>query len=247
LSRFFLALRFLTIFPIGGEAAEVTDADLRSSTLYYPLVGGVLGIILLWLTVLAMNICPTYLAAAVTVAAWTFFTGGLHMDGLMDTFDGLGVRGDLPRRLEVMRDSRVGAFGVQAAILLLVLKTAALTFIVANPELLPVLFVAPVAGRTAMVALMATSGYARSGPGLARAMVEGMGYEHILISGLLFMLLTGLIAGWLVFAVVLYQFVVFILLRTLFNRAFGGVTGDLVGAACEIHELSVLLLAGLLL
>lgn len=244
--RFFLALRFLTIVPLGRDG-DITVDDLAGSTVFYPLVGGLLGLVLFWSWQFARSAWPVFLASALTVTLWVIVTAGLHLDGLMDTFDGLGIRGDMERRLTVMRDSRVGAFGAQAAVLMVFLKIAAVSALAANPAHYPLLILAPIAGRTAMVAMMSTSRYARAGEGLGRAFTEKTGTWH-LAAALLFFLILGLwTAGSAILVILLLQAGVFLSLRAFALKNFGGVTGDIMGAACELHELSVLLLAPLVL
>ena len=171
----------------------------------------------------------------------------MHLDGLMDTFDGLGVRGDLERRLAVMRDSRVGAFGVQSAALMIFLKIAAVSALAANPAHYPALILAPLAGRTAMVAIMSTCSYARAGEGLGRIFVEGTGRWHLASAVLFFLFLGLLVVGSSIFLLFLVQTVILFLLRIFFLSNFGGATGDLLGATCEVHELSVLILVPFIL
>lgn len=246
MKQFLLALRFLTVYPFGGDE-DIQGSDLATSTIYYPLVGAMIGLILYWGLQWALIPWPAPLASAVMVTVWVLLTGGLHLDGLMDTFDGLGVRGDLTRRLEVMRDSRVGAFGVQAALLNTILKIAAVSALATHPQWFPALIFAPVAGRTAMVALMATGRYAREGYGLGREFVERTGKGHFLVATLLFVIIGYLTLGFVIFAVLLSQGMVFLLLRWFYRQNFGGITGDLLGAACEIHELAFLLFIPIIL
>lgn len=243
MKRFFLALSFLTILPAGIKERDITVEDLCASTVYYPMVGAVIGVVLSFAFSWSVVFWPPLVAGALVVTVWVVLTAGLHLDGLMDTFDGLGVRGDLARRLEVMRDSRVGAFGVQAAVLLLLLKTAALAALAGQPRALSVLFLAPVAGRTAMVAFMAVGKYARSGEGLAKVFVEGTERGHMVIAVVLFLLFGTLALGGGLPALVAVQLVLFLMIKKFFRTRFGGVTGDLLGAACEIHELAALLSA----
>jgi adenosylcobinamide-GDP ribazoletransferase len=244
--RFFLALRFLTVFPLGSDP-EVTAQDLAGSTAYYPLVGLILGLVLYLFQQFGQHVWPAYLTAALTVALWLLLTAGLHLDGLMDMFDGLGVRGDRERRLAVMRDSRVGAFGAQAAILLLLLKTAAVWAVIQDGGYGVVLLLAPIAGRTAMVALMATCGYARQGEGLGRVFTEMTGKRH-LAAALVIFALAGVAAAALAFLpLFLGLAAIFIVWRLFVLKNFGGITGDIIGATCEMHELAALLLAPLLL
>lgn len=237
MKHFLLAWRFLTILPLGRDDGEITAEDLVSSTYFYPPVGALLGLILAGTFALTNSLLPAF-SAALTVTAWAVWTAGMHLDGLMDTFDGLGVRGDLPRRLAVMRDSNVGAFGVLAAVLLLLLKTAALVDLALSPLVLPAILLAPVAGRAAMVALMATGRYARTGEGLGKHLVEGTGSRQLMV-GMLFSLLPAVLVldAGTVFILLAVQVALFMLLRHFFRRGFGGLTGDLLGAACELHEL----------
>lgn len=241
MKQFFLALRFLTVYPLGKDE-DVTAADLAGSTIYYPIVGALLGLVLFLSWQWSHTIWPLFLASALTVTLWTVLTAGLHLDGLMDSFDGLGVRGDLERRLAVMRDSQVGAFGVQAAVLVIFLKISAVAALSVNSTYFPALIIAPLAGRTAMVVLMATCRYARTGAGLGRIFVEQAGGWH-LAAAVLFFLFIGLpVVGSAILILLLLQAAIVFLLRRFFLKNFGGVTGDLLGAACEVHELSVLLL-----
>ncbi|MBS3948885.1 MAG: adenosylcobinamide-GDP ribazoletransferase [Dethiobacter sp.] len=238
MKHFLLAWRFLTILPLGRDDGKATAGDMVSSTYFYPPVGALLGLILAGTFALTNSLLPAFSAAALTVTVWAAWTAGMHLDGLMDTFDGLGVRGNLPRRLAVMRDSNVGAFGVLAAVLLLLLKTAALVDLALYPLVLPAILLAPVAGRAAMVALMATGRYARTGEGLGKHLVEGTGSRQLMV-GMLFSLLLAVLVldAGTVFILLAVQVALFMLLRNFFRRGFGGLTGDLLGAACELHEL----------
>lgn len=241
MKHFFQALRFLTVFPLGKDE-DLTADDLAASTIYYPVVGALIGLLLFVCWQWGRTVWPIFLASALTVTLWVWLTAGLHLDGLMDTFDGLGVRGDIERRLAVMRDSRVGAFGVQSAVLLIFLKIAAVSALAVNPAYYPVLILAPLAGRTAMLALMSTCSYARAGEGLGRVFVVGAGRWHLAAAVLFFIFLGLLVVGTSILLLFLLQAVILFLLRNFFLNNFGGATGDLLGAACELHELSVLIL-----
>src|SRR5687768_16835130 len=119
-----LALGFLTRLPVG--AAVVDEASFGRALGWFPLVGAGLGALLLvgaWVLepVLAPSLC-----AAALVAFWAYATGGLHLDGVADVFDAFsGGRGDRERTLEIMRDSRIGAHGAVALVLVLLTKFVA--------------------------------------------------------------------------------------------------------------------------
>ncbi len=246
MKHFFLALRFLTILPLGSDQGQIDDEDLVASLYYYPLVGVFIGLILTLFYNWAKLNWPLFLSSALTVTLWILLTAGLHLDGLMDTFDGLGVRGDRERRLEVMRDSRVGAFGAQAACLLIILKIAALSALSSNLSTLALLL-APAAGRAAIVCLMGTSSYARSESGLGKVFVEGTRLSHIVVAVLFFVVVSGIYLGEAAaFSALLFQILFFMCIRYFFLVNFGGVTGDLLGAACEINELALLIIVSVL-
>src|SRR5258706_5358718 len=101
--------------------------DSGRASVWYPLVGLVIGA-LIWLAWKATVLFfPPIVAGAITLIIWVLLTGGLHLDGLADCCDGLFVSVSVERRLEIMKDPRMGAFGVIGLILVLLLKAAALT------------------------------------------------------------------------------------------------------------------------
>src|SRR5579859_4598993 len=123
--------RFLSILPLPDSArlfgSEQVVPQLVMGSSYFPIIGLLLGLIL-WIVVLIFQyFVPAIALAAILIVALVILTGGLHLDGLMDSFDGL-LGGTTPeRKLEIMRDSRVGSFGVLAGICTLLLKFALLT------------------------------------------------------------------------------------------------------------------------
>jgi len=123
--RFALALTFLTGLPVPVRG-EVDDADLWASMGWYPLVGLGLGA-LAWGVFAALTaVLPQLVAAALVALLLEISTRGLHMDGLMDTCDGYFSGAPRERALEIMKDSRAGAMGVVGAVLVLIVKVAAL-------------------------------------------------------------------------------------------------------------------------
>jgi adenosylcobinamide-GDP ribazoletransferase len=200
------------------------------------LIGGILGILDAGLQQLGV---PVLTRSALVIVSWIALTGGLHLDGVMDTADGLAVQ-DRQRRLEVMTDSATGAFGAMAAVALLLLKTAALTDIETYRG----------------VALMASAGWGRWGQVVAIALYPylkptGKGAFHkeairlpqdILLGLLLLLSLCGLPLlldqgnWWVSLEMAVGGCAIAFLTGAWFHRQLGGHTGDTYGAVVEWTE-----------
>src|SRR5438067_6590846 len=155
--EFVAAVRFLTVLPVPGST-RVFDKDEDTPRLvigceYFPLVGLLLAL-LLWLLVLVLApFVPQLVLAALLVAALVILTGGLHLDGLMDSCDGLFGGRTRERKLEIMRDSRVGSFGVLGGVCILLLKFAFFASLETHVLYVALLCVLPVSRWTVVLAL----------------------------------------------------------------------------------------------
>jgi adenosylcobinamide-GDP ribazoletransferase len=208
---------------------------------FFPLVGLVIGLLSAIGNYLLSLVLPQSLTLWFTLGLLVLLTGGLHLDGFADTMDGLASIGKREKILEVMRDSRIGAFGVISLILLIGAKYLALDQI--STKSIPYsLMLMAVMGRNSMVSVCYRSPYARSGGGLAKPFSENLGSRQMAISlasafGIA-LLLMG-VEGVLVFLGI----GIFSLgYRLFFIKKLGGVTGDILGAANELAELLCLLL-----
>jgi adenosylcobinamide-GDP ribazoletransferase len=136
------AMVFYTIIPL----PPTWPLDFNRIARWAPWIGLLIGILLAGLNFLLLQIpLSSFLRGVLVVAAWIAITGGLHLDGVMDTADGLAVP-DPERRLAVMSDSRTGAFGVMAAVVLILIKMGAIAALT-SPRSCVFLMVAPVWGR----------------------------------------------------------------------------------------------------
>ncbi|SDC00807.1 cobalamin-5'-phosphate synthase [Paenibacillus sp. UNCCL117] len=126
------ALQFLTRLPVPVKL-DYHDALFRRSVIFYPLAGWLLGTLTAAFGVLLADVLelPASVTAALTLGCWVALSGALHLDGLMDTADGVLSHRSRERMLEIMKDSRVGAMGVIVCVLVLLLKWTLLA------ELLP--------------------------------------------------------------------------------------------------------------
>lgn len=251
------ALQFLTRLPIPVQTPYTEDV-FRRSTVYFPaaglLIGGIVagGGAILELA----SVFPAYVHAVLLLGVWVFLSGGLHLDGLMDTADGLMSHRSRERMLEIMKDSRVGAMGVIACVFYVLLKASLLTALLSGHdqgngwEHLGVLAVIPVWSRAVMVLAIAGWPYAREGSGLGQ-LYQTVRSRHVVWSMLLAGLMTAVVLrmpgglGWAEAALgcaVLGAVSCFAgwLFASAAARKLGGLTGDVYGAVNEIIELVLL-------
>jgi len=233
---FLCALQFLTQIPV--RLAGVPDSRIQGlALLYYPLVGLLIGV-LLWLCAALTGWLPVAVQAALVLLIWCVISGGLHLDGLADSADGwMGGLGDRQRTLSIMKDPHIGATGVIALLLQLLLKWSLLQALLPLDSALALLL-APTAGRALALLLLATTPYASPG-GIASGMLAGLNprrlYPLLTVMGLIL-----LWAGWLWLALPALLFWGW---RRAQLARLGGATGDTAGALIELTESAVLLAA----
>jgi adenosylcobinamide-GDP ribazoletransferase len=236
-----LAASFLTRLPLGTQG-NVDDRLLGRSLAWFPLVGLGLGGLLAGAAKLLDGRFPPLVTAALLIVLIVAVTGALHLDGVADVADGCYGLRERQERLRIMKDSRVGAMGVVAVGCVLLLKFAALASIPAA-RLLPALLLAPAGGRWLQCALAVTSPYARPEGGTGGAFVAHAGAREMLIASLILavaaLALCGMTGG-----LVLLLFCLLLLWgwRSYSRHKLGGVTGDVLGAACEWSEALIWLL-----
>ena len=181
------------------------------------------------------------LLSVILVTLLTFMTRGLHLDGVGDTFDGLGAGGDRDRVLSVMDDSHTGVFGLIAIVLVLFFKIHALESI--DVDRWRALLLAPILGRWAMVLLAYRSKAAKAG--LGSNLVDHLQTKHFLLATLLTLLLAAVIFRGNGIAMMAWVAVFTMASKNYFHRRLGGVTGDIFGAVGELSETSVMVLLAL--
>lgn len=233
---FWVALQFLTCAPVPRRAAPTAE-ECGRSVLYYPLVGLLIGTLLVAASLVLGNADPA-LAAALLLVVWVVLTGGLHLDGFADTVDAwVGGYGDRAKTLAIMKDPRRGAAAIVGVVLLLLVKYAALTVVLRSDAWLALL-ITPVIARAALVFLFLTTPYVRA---------DGIGAEHathLPRRAAIFVLIVTLTAAVLLDFTILVPLLiaagVVIGLRQLMLQRLGGATGDTLGASAEIVEAIVL-------
>lgn len=238
MKTFIVSLQFLTRFSIYRGAYD--ERAYGRAPLFYPLVGLIMGVLWLLLYLAAVRLFPPPVTAALLTAGMVVFSGGLHLDGFMDTMDGVFSGRPREKMLEIMRDSRVGAFGAIALAVLLLVKYAVLLSLPARlmPHILPVV---PALSRWGMVYAVARFPYARP-QGLGRLQVQYTGAKELVLATLQAAAAAALAgpAGLILFLLALGA--AHGLCRALAAQ-LGGLTGDTYGAVNEILEVVLLLAA----
>lgn len=244
MKTFLQALSFLTILPVGRPCLS-EEKELARSMAFFPVVGLIVGLILTLGYRLFSFLFPDPLALWLSIGLLAFLTRGLHLDGFADTMDGLGSGGPREKILEVMRDSRIGAFGVIGLILLIGGKYLALDQIL-RTSIPYALILMAVTGRNAMVLVCYRSPYARPAGGLAKPFTENLGAREITLSLVTAFGIALLVMGIHGVAVLVGTGLFSLLYRYFFIKRLGGVTGDILGGANELAELLCLLLVVIL-
>ena len=234
-----LAIQFLTRLPV-PVACPWNAGTRRWAARAYPLVGALIGALVGGIGVLLQPLLPTPMLALMLLSLWVALSGGLHLDGLMDLADALGSNAPLERRWAIMKDSQVGSFAILALVFHLAWKAVLLWALLeagASPW-----WLVPVAalGRLGGVGLLVWVPAARP-EGLAHAWQQSLGLRDLALAALLPLAALVIMPSmaWLLIGLAAFIIIYGLAMR----RAFGGINGDIVGAAIEGGELWLLMIA----
>jgi adenosylcobinamide-GDP ribazoletransferase len=216
----------------------VPDRAFPNAVALFPLIGWAIGVAVGAFDAVASRALPAFVVAALDLTALVVLTGALHIDGIADSAD--GILGDLPRerRLEVMREPGVGAFGIVAVVLVLLLEYGALISLAPAIHLFA-LVTALTLSRWTMSLLLVVFPYAR-GAGVASPFRAGLSWVHLAISSALALALLLWPFGALPLAFAVAAAAPALLVGWLALRRLGGCTGDVYGAGGELAFAAVL-------
>lgn len=231
------ALQFLTILPF---KLTLDSKQTGRAAAWFPFVGLLIGLFLVFLHFILRMIFPDIVVNILLIVALSAVSGGLHLDGFADTMDGMAGHRTPEQRLEIMRDSRIGAIGAVGLFLLLITQLAALNSI--PVEMLPlILLSAPMISRWAMVNAIYAFPYARVN-GLGMPFKQSITSGQYLIATLvatLVMLVLFPFSGIIVF---LITWLIVTLAALFLKSRLNGLTGDNYGAINELAFTTVLLI-----
>ncbi len=234
---FWAALRFLTVIPFRGEPGS---RELGRSLSYFPLVGLLLGGMLFGIDRGLGLILPPAVVNALLIVAMIVLTGALHLDGFIDTCDSFGG-GSPQRRLEIMSDSQVGAFGITGACLLLLVKYAALLSLPDNLRMATLLLM-PTLSRWLMVFAIFAFPYARKNQGLGQVFKQQVTWQRLTIATLITIAVAIALMSWQGAVLIAGVWLIILGVACLLCSRLGGLTGDTYGTINELAEVLVLIL-----
>ncbi len=236
--KLFYALRFMTALPLPWKENEDLTQVSRSSGMF-PLVGLLIAFLLYAVYRLGSLLFSPLTTAFLETLAWVVITGGLHLDGLSDTFDGLGSRQNRERTLEIMKDSNTGVFGVLSLILQVLAKICLLYELNLLDPLL--ILLVPVTARWGQLISIRFYPSARK-DGMGRFFREHMRNRE-LVTGFATTAAVYILSGYpMLIIILIFHGLYTVAASSRISRKLGGLTGDVYGFICETGETAVLLL-----
>ena len=232
---FFAAIRFLTIFPVPSEWCG-GERELARGVWFFPVVGALLGGGIALADHWLVRTLPIFPESVLIVILLLAVSGGLHMDGLSDTADGVLSARPRERILEIMKDSHVGAMGVMAIVVVLLFKTSILVLL-ETPQRGIYLFLTPLLGRASFLFPMALSRYARENGGLGSVFARRRTLGWLAWGGLWMIVPSVFFLGREGGILAISTLGLVALFTWYMQRKIGGWTGDTLGALCELCEL----------
>jgi adenosylcobinamide-GDP ribazoletransferase len=249
ITAFLTAVQFLTRVPVPGGAMSGTMEDyqvaLRASVVYFPIVGGLIGVTTGAIFFLGSQLWPPLIAAIVAIAIEACLTGAFHEDALADATDALGGGWTREQVLEILKDSRHGTYGVLALVIGVSLRIVTVATL---PPTWAVLIIAASAsiGRWAILWMMAMVPPIEDRHTMARDVGSQPGVKTIVLGGILPILLAIALLVWspsLVLIALIASVILTLYLAYYFKKRVGGITGDFLGCTCYLVQLVILLVA----
>jgi adenosylcobinamide-GDP ribazoletransferase len=238
LSAALIALEFLTPLRL-RQVERWTDRGFGAALGWFPLIGLLLGALLLGLDRLLAQLLPIGPASALVVAALALLSGGLHLDGVADTADGMAVQGDRALRLSVMSEGNIGPAGVMSLALVLLVQWSALASLEA-PLRSAGIVLAPALGRWAATPVAVLFRPARP-RGIGHALQQGIWPVAAPLSSVLIVVASVALFGPLGLVLPALAAVSGVIIAGAAARLLDGITGDTFGASIEVAQAASLL------
>ncbi len=237
MSDLLAAFQFLSIFP-AVIRRPFTETELGRSVGYYPLVGLAIGSVMFGIMNGISRFFSSQVSAAFVLILWVVLTRAIHLDGFLDTCDGLFGGFTPEKRLVIMRDSRVGAFALVGGGVLLISMFSAIE---STNSMLCSLLLAPVFGRWALSFAVIAFPYARS-DGMGRAIKDNSRWPQLSLASLITLVIAWFVGQWIGLIVFGLAVITSFLWLRYVLKLIPGLTGDIYGATCVVIEVLVLVI-----
>jgi adenosylcobinamide-GDP ribazoletransferase len=234
---FLLQLKFLTRIPLPAKIA-FDENKFGKGVIFSPVVGLIIGLILGGIFILVNLTGKQIIAVVAVVFAGIIITGGLHLDGLADTFDGIFSNQPKEKILKIMKDSRIGTNGTLALIMAVIFRIS-LLYSLSEQNIFAYLCITPVISRMTIAWTAGMASGTRKGS-MAGALVKHTGYREIIIASVITVFLSIafirqssliVIPTVILFAMICVKYA---------EKKIGCITGDIIGAVIEMAEIMVL-------
>ena len=236
MKAFLLMLSFFTRIPVGHQV-DYSDELYKKSIMYFPYIGFIIGVISalpLWL----LHSTSQGVKSILVILIYLLISGGIHLDGLADSMDGLFSGREKMRILEIMKDSRIGSFGVIGLVLYF------LIFYQCASELMPIfILLMPFVGKSAAAFTAGYSQYARVSPGMGTILIENHNSKTSLEILLINLVIAFLALGFEGLMIVGLTFIIAFFLMKWIHGKIGGMTGDTIGFVVEVCQMAFLILS----
>ncbi len=247
MKRFIGLLQFMTRIPIKANVGF--DEEFHKSIVYFPLVGFVIGLISFFIGSLAIRIFDPFITSILIVAGEVILTGGLHIDGLGDTFDAIYSNRDKERMLEIMKDSRLGTNSLLAILFLVLIKIGLLNSAI-NSNLMCLIIFMPMISRLGVIVMLYKTVTPRKvgmgnifiGKATLCMFITAIVYTIVIIVAIskFIFLSTNLNIIKLLISIVVVMIFDYLFKKHIYKK-IDGVTGDILGCTIELGELIFLL------
>lgn len=238
MKSFLMQLQFFTRIPIPFKL-RFDEKIFAKGIIFSPVIGLVIGIftgIVYYLVNMTEKQMPAVILA---VAALVFITGGLHLDGLADTFDGIFSNRPKEKILEIMKDSRIGTNGTLSLIFIIIAKIGLLLSLNDN-NIIEYLFIMPVISRMNIVWTSGISSYAGK-DGISAVIIKFTTHREIIIATAITVLLSAALIRFASILVIPAAILFAVLFTRYVQKKIGGITGDIIGAIIELTEIIILI------
>ena len=237
IKSFILMITFLTRIPIPMKF-DFDTKDFVKGFIYFPIIGGIIGSTLI-IPFVFYDYIPANVFAFLIIILYLLVVGGLHIDGVSDVFDGIFSARSKERMLEIMEDSRVGAFGVVGLIIYFFGMYIGLLEVVQMEQGILYVFLTPVIGRTMALMGAGFSSYAKE-EGLGKSLVEGITTRMSIVL-ILSMCMIAFVISLSALVKVAVTIIIVLIITWRIHKILGGITGDVIGLLVEVSQVVFLL------